>query len=86
MPEEVKRQTAGLGAAHFAIVSPTEPQDAQKNDPCIVEVQLAIIQKMPPSEVQTNHPDLTLLKQEWDKLFIEKDLLYRTVKQSDQHR
>lgn len=34
--------------------------------------------------VWINHPDLALLKREWEKLSLEQGLLYQTVKLSDQ--
>lgn len=70
-------------ADQLPIYSPSELQAAQKSDPCIGEVWLAISQKAPASHVQTNHPDITLTKREWEKLSIEQGLLYRTVKQPD---
>lgn len=77
-------QTTAIVADHLPTFSPTELQTAQKSNPCIGEAWLAISQKAPASQVQSNHPDTTLLKREWEKLSFKQGLLYRTVKQSDQ--
>lgn len=78
-------QAAVLIADHLPTFSPAELQAAQKSDLCIGEAWQAVSQRAPASQIQTNHPDLTLLKREWEKLSIEQGLLYRTVKQFDRH-
>ena len=52
----------------------------QQTDPCIGEVLLAVQQHKPVESIQVDHPDIRHLKREWDKLSVEQDLLYRTLR------
>lgn len=75
---------AAIVADQLPTFSTVELQAAQKSDPCVGEVWLAVSQKAPASHIQTHHPDLALLKREWGNLSLEQGLLYRTIRQSDQ--
>lgn len=76
--------TTVAAADQLPTFSPAEIQAAQKGDPCLGKVWLAVSQRAPASYISTDHSDITLLKRDWGKLSINQGLLYRTVKQSDQ--
>lgn len=76
-------QTAAVVTDQLPKFSPSELLAAQKNDPCMREVLFAVQQRRTADSIQLDHPDLRLFKREWDKLSVEQELLYRTLKLSD---
>lgn len=60
-----------------------EIQDAQKKDPYIGEIWEVISQKRPVNSIRLGNAETRVLKREWEKLSVDKGLLYRTVKFGD---
>ena len=76
-------QTAAVVTDQLPKFSPSELLAAQKTDPCLSEVLLAVQQRKPADSIKIDHPDVKLLKRQWDKFSVEQDLLYRTLRLSD---
>ncbi|MGH0155154.1 UNVERIFIED_CONTAM: hypothetical protein FKN15_028521 [Acipenser sinensis] len=76
-------QLAALDTNQLPNINQQELQAAQKEDPCIGEVWLAVNQRDPDSVDRTTHADIPLLMREWDKLTLEQGLLYRIIKLLD---
>lgn len=72
-----------VAADHLPVLSPGELQTAQKNDLFLGEVWRAVCDKKHPSNIQSSHPKMKILKREWEKLSVYNGLLYRTVRQSN---
>uniref|UniRef100_A0A3B3RIE0 Gypsy retrotransposon integrase-like protein 1 n=1 Tax=Paramormyrops kingsleyae TaxID=1676925 RepID=A0A3B3RIE0_9TELE len=77
-------QTTVVTSEQFPGLSFSDLQAAQKSDSCIGEVWLAVFQARPAGNLLSNHPDIRVLKREWEKLKVDRGLLYRTVTFSDQ--
>ncbi|KAI4871331.1 hypothetical protein NFI96_009730, partial [Prochilodus magdalenae] len=81
---EVYCQSTRVGVDPLPTFSKDAIQTAQRSDSCIGEVWLAFSRGRPVTSVQTKHPDIKVLKREWEKLSLEHGLLYRTIKLADQ--
>ncbi|KAG1937128.1 interleukin-1 receptor accessory protein-like 1-A, partial [Pimephales promelas] len=77
-------QATALVADHLPEFTSSELQAAQRKDVCLADVWEAVCHKKPASCIHHNHPEMKLLKREWEKLSVDNGLLYRTIKLSDQ--
>lgn len=77
-------QTAAVKSEQFPSFNSSDLQVAQKSDPCIGEVWLAVLQAKPACSLLSDHPDIKVLKREWEKLKIDHGLLHRIITLSDQ--
>ncbi|KAL7866135.1 hypothetical protein SRHO_G00113820 [Serrasalmus rhombeus] len=79
-------QGTRVGVDQLPTFSKRTIQAAQQSDPSIGEIWLALSQNRPVTTIGKKHPDIKVLKREWDKLSVEKGLLYRNIRLVDQRK